>query len=55
VALIEKVIAYYKVAEPTSPVPLLLERAIYLSSKNFMELLSEVLPRGALTKRESPE
>jgi len=55
VALIEKVIAYYKVAEPTSPVPLLLERAIYLSSKSFMELLSEVLPRGALTKRESPE
>jgi len=55
VALMEKVIAYYKVAEPTSPVPLLLERAIQLSSKNFMELLADVLPAGALSSHQTGE
>lgn len=55
VALMEKVIAYYKVAEPTSPVPLLLERAIQLSSMNFMELLADVLPAGTLGTPETGE
>jgi type VI secretion system protein ImpA len=53
VALMQKVISYYKVAEPTSPVPLLLERAIQLSSMSFMELLSDVLPAGTLGRPES--
>ena len=44
----ESVIAYYRVAEPTSPVPLLVERAVALSSRSFMELLTEVLPEGSL-------
>jgi type VI secretion system protein ImpA len=48
VALLEKVLAYYRVAEPTSPVPLLVERAIELSSKSFIDLLGSVLPEGAL-------
>ena len=52
VALLEKVLAYYRVAEPTSPVPLLLDRAIDLSSKNFIELLGKVLPEGSLKVRQ---
>jgi len=53
VSLMEKVIAYYKVAEPTSPVPLLLDQAIKMSSKNFMDLLVDVLPEGTLKRREN--
>lgn len=52
VALLEKVLAYYRGAEPTSPVPLLVERAINLSSKNFIELLGQVMPEGALKAGE---
>lgn len=48
VALMEKVLAYYRVAEPSSPVPLILERAIDLSSKSFIDLLRKVLPEGSL-------
>ncbi|MEO1491943.1 MAG: type VI secretion system ImpA family N-terminal domain-containing protein [Pseudomonadota bacterium] len=51
VALMEKVLAYYRVAEPSSPVPLMLERAIDLSSKSFIELLGKVLPEGSLKVR----
>lgn len=51
-SLIEKVIAYYQVAEPTSPVPLLLERGIQLSSMKFMDLLENVLPSGSLRRPE---
>jgi type VI secretion system protein ImpA len=53
IALIEKVIAYYQVAEPTSPVPLLLERAIQLSTMKFMDLLENVLPTGSLRRPDS--
>lgn len=49
-ALITKVVAYYRVAEPSSPVPLMLERAIEMSAKSFMDLLADVLPAGSLTK-----
>ncbi|HET7409266.1 MAG TPA: type VI secretion system ImpA family N-terminal domain-containing protein, partial [Paracoccaceae bacterium] len=52
VALLEKVLAYYRVAEPTSPVPLFVERAIELSSKSFIELLGNVMPEGALKAKK---
>src|SRR5690606_1360370 len=52
VALLEKVVAYYRVAEPTSPVPLFVERAIDLSSKSFIELLGNVMPEGSLKVKE---
>lgn len=50
IALLEKVLAYYRVAEPSSPVPLLVERAIEMSSKSFIELLGKVLPKGSLNE-----
>lgn len=56
VALMRKVLEYYRVAEPSSPVPLLVERAIDLSSKNFIELLGKILPEGSLkVKPQDPE
>ncbi len=55
IALLEKVIAYYRVAEPSSPIPLLVERAIDISSKSFMEILQNVLPDGSLQRRPPPE
>jgi predicted component of type VI protein secretion system len=55
VALMEKVLAYYRVAEPSSPVPLILERAIDLSSKSFIDLLKKVLPDGSLKVRPQEE
>lgn len=46
--LMNKVLAFYRVAEPSSPVSLIIERALELSSKNFIELLGNVLPDGSL-------
>lgn len=46
--LMNKVLSYYRVAEPSSPVSLIIERALELSSKNFIELLGNVLPEGSL-------
>lgn len=46
--LMNKVLTYYRLAEPSSPVSLIIERALELSSKNFIELLGNVLPGGSL-------
>lgn len=54
-ALIEKALAYYRAAEPSSPVALILERALAMSTKNFIGLLREVLPDGHLKDRVAPE
>ena len=54
VELMNKVLTYYRVAEPTSPVALIIERALELASKNFIELLGDVLPDGSL-KVKDPE
>ena len=48
VDLMNKVLTYYRIAEPSSPVSLIIERALELSSKNFIELLGDVLPEGSL-------
>jgi len=37
---------YYRVHEPSSPVPILLERAIRLTGKNFMEIMKDMAPEG---------
>jgi len=43
---LDKVIDYYKLHEPSSPVPFLLNRAKQLISKDFMEILQELVPSG---------
>ena len=46
-ALIDAVAAHMKRAEPSSPVPYLLERAQTLASRDFVSLLSDVLSEEA--------
>lgn len=47
VATIERICRWYRINEPASPVPMLLERAKKLVSKDFLSLLMEVAPEGA--------
>lgn len=48
---IDKICDYYAKAEPSSPVPLLLQRAKRLVNKDFMEILRDLTPAG-LTEAE---
>jgi type VI secretion system protein ImpA len=43
---LDSVIAYFRVNEPSSPVPLLLERAKRLVSRGFLEILNDIAPDG---------
>lgn len=43
---IDKLLAYYQRQEPSSPVPLLLERARRLVPKTFMEVMEDLAPEG---------
>ena len=42
--LLEQIGAYYRLAEPSSPVPFLIERARSLSERDFLSLLGDFLP-----------
>jgi type VI secretion system protein ImpA len=46
--LLEQVGAYFRNAEPSSPVPFLVDRARELAQRDFLSLLRDVLPEGAL-------
>ncbi|BBU31938.1 hypothetical protein BTHE68_56720 [Burkholderia sp. THE68] len=46
VAAIERICAYYRAHEPSSPVPLLMQRARRLVDKNFIEILLDLAPEG---------
>jgi type VI secretion system protein ImpA len=46
IRLLDKICAYYQRHEPSSPVPLLLNRARRLVDKNFMEILEDLAPEG---------
>jgi type VI secretion system protein ImpA len=43
-ALIREVAAFFRAHEPTSPIPLLLDRAVGLVDRDFMAILRDVLP-----------
>jgi type VI secretion system protein ImpA len=47
-ALLEQVGAFYRLAEPSSPVPYLTDRARELAQRDFLSLLRDVLPEGVL-------
>ena len=47
----EAIATFFKQTEPSSPVPLFLERARRLVGKNFLEVLSDVAPDGVTTAR----
>ena len=46
IRMIDKICKYYQQNEPSSPVPLLLERAKRLVPKNFFEVLEDLAPDG---------
>ena len=46
--LLEQVQRFFRAAEPSSPVPMLCERARALAERDFMGVLRDVLPKAAL-------
>jgi type VI secretion system protein ImpA len=44
VRMLDKILTYYQRNEPSSPVPMLLERAKRLAPKNFFEIMEELAP-----------
>jgi type VI secretion system protein ImpA len=49
ITLLDQVTGYYRSAEPSSPIPMLLDRARALSPKDFTSLLKELLPSAPVT------
>lgn len=48
IALLDAVQSYFRIAEPSSPVPMLCARARAMVERDFMTLLRDVLPKAAL-------
>jgi type VI secretion system protein ImpA len=48
IALLDGVQRYFRVSEPSSPVPMLCERARTMAERDFMSVLRDVLPKAAL-------
>jgi type VI secretion system protein ImpA len=48
ITLLEQVQRFFRAAEPSSPVPMLCERARALAERDFMGVLRDVLPKAAL-------
>ena len=48
IALLDQVQRYFRLSEPSSPVPMLCERARAFAERDFMAVLREVLPKAAL-------
>ena len=46
IRVLDRVSEYFRRNEPSSPVPLLLQRAKRLISKDFMEILRDMAPQG---------
>ena len=53
-ALIDSVVRHMQRAEPSSPVPFLLERAKALASRDFVGLLSDILSAEVVAKLKRP-
>jgi type VI secretion system protein ImpA len=48
VRLLDQIGTYYRTAEPSSPIPFLTERARSFAERDFLSVLKELLPEGAL-------
>ena len=46
--LLDRVAAHYRSVEPSSPIPLLIDRARSLVGKDFMSLIRTMLPEAVL-------
>lgn len=53
-ALLQQISAHYRRAEPSSPIPVLLDRAEAIVGKDFIALLREAFPVGTLKNEEQP-
>src|SRR5262249_11277866 len=51
--LLDQVAAYLRAAEPSSPVPFLIERARDLAQRDFLSVLKALLPADALKPNSS--
>jgi type VI secretion system protein ImpA len=51
VATLERICEYYRQYEPSSPLPLLLDRAKRLVDKDFLAILEEIAPDGVMNFR----
>ena len=49
IGLLQQVAAHFRRTEPSSPIPLLLERADRMAGKDFVTLLRDALPAGSLS------
>ena len=47
IALLDQIGIYYRAAEPSSPVPCIVERARGLAERDFLSLLKDLLPQAA--------
>jgi type VI secretion system protein ImpA len=47
-SLLAQVANYFRVSEPSSPIPFLADRARELAQRDFLSLLHDILPQGAL-------
>ena len=52
-AIIDQVSSYFRIAEPSSPIPVLLDRVRELGQRDFISLLRSVLPSDALRTPEN--
>ncbi|HEX3847537.1 MAG TPA: type VI secretion system protein TssA [Steroidobacteraceae bacterium] len=50
---LDAIAAFFRQAEPSSPVPLFIERAKRLIGKDFLEVLADVAPDGVATARNA--
>jgi type VI secretion system protein ImpA len=46
IRMLDKILDYYARSEPSSPLPLLLQRAKRLVSKDFMTIMKDIAPDG---------
>ena len=46
VHVLDKICLYYERCEPSSPIPLLLQRSKRLVSANFMDIVRDLAPEG---------
>jgi type VI secretion system protein ImpA len=52
-ALLDQVAAYFRAAEPSSPIPFLIERARDLAQRDFLSVLKALLPEDTLKPNNS--
>ena len=50
---LEAVTLFFRQTEPSSPIPLLLDRAKNLIGKDFLEILASIAPEGVATARNA--